>query len=186
MQRRVSIGEAFERRMKAQKRHGQAVGEGGCDILGGWDMLNSMLLNTGHLADLLNISPSTVKKYSGMYGKFLSESGRPQEDGAHRLFDTDDVRVLAYVVQQTKLGEKHDNIIMSIANGARADVPAQYNDFTLTMDKSDQIMMLQTRIMQLEARVLELEGEHDARIRAEAERDLLRELLREAMGKGAT
>lgn len=35
-----------------------------------------------------------------------------------------------------------------------------------------------------EARVLELESERDARIRAEAERDLLRELLREQMGKG--
>jgi DNA-binding transcriptional MerR regulator len=141
-----------------------------------------MLLNTGHLADLFNISPSTVKKYSGIYGRFLSESARPH-DGAHRLFDTEDVRVLAYVVQQTKLGEKHDNIIMSIANGARADVPTQYNDYSLTMDKGEQIMLLQNRIAQLEARVLELENEREARIRAEAERDLLRELLREAMGK---
>lgn len=142
-----------------------------------------MLLNTRHLSDLLNISASTVKKYSGIYGKFLSDGARPN-DGAHRLFDTEDVRIFAYIVQQVKLGERHDNIIMSIANGARADVPAQYGDYSLTMDKGEQIMMLQNRIMQLEARVLELETERDARIRAEAERDLLRELLREAMGKG--
>lgn len=143
-----------------------------------------MLLNTRHIADLLNISPSTVKKYSGIYGRFLSEGARPQ-DGAHRLFDTEDVRILAYVVQQYKQGDRHDDIIASVANGARADVSAQYGDYSLTMDKGEQIMLLQNRISQLEARVLELESERDARIRAEAERDLLRELLREQMGKGS-
>lgn len=141
-----------------------------------------MLLNTGHLADLFNISPSTVKKYSGIYGRFLSEAARPQ-DGAHRLFDADDLKVFSYIVQQTKAGAKHDDILVSLVNGERGELPPAHNDFTLTMDKGEQIMMLQNRIMQLEARVLELESERDARIRAEAERDLLRELLREALGK---
>jgi DNA-binding transcriptional MerR regulator len=141
-----------------------------------------MLYNTRHLTEIFSIAPSTVKKYCGIYGRFLSENARP-EKGSHRLFDSEDLRVFSFIVDQLKIGSRHDDIIVSLANGARGELPTQHTDYTLTMEKGEQITLLQNRIMQLEARVLELEGERDARIRAEAERDLLRELLREAQGK---
>lgn len=142
-----------------------------------------MLYNTRHLTEIFSIAPSTVKKYCGIYGRFLSENARP-EKGSHRLFDADDLRVFAFVVDNLKTGARHDDIIVSLANGARGDLPSQHGDYTLTMEKGEQITMLQTRIMQLEARVLELEGEREKRIAAEAQVALLRDLLREAMGKG--
>lgn len=138
-----------------------------------------MLLNTRHVADLFNISPSTVKKYSGMYGRFLSNNARPQ-NGAHRLFDTDDLKVFSFIIQQSKLGERHDNIIMALANGERADLPPQHGDYSLTIDKSEQLTMLQVRINQLQAEIEELRNERDKRIEAEAQNRLLRELLKEA------
>lgn len=142
-----------------------------------------MLLNTRHLADLFGISPSTVKKYSGIYGRFLSEKARPQNNREHRLFDTDDLKIFSYIVQQTKLNIPHDDIVLAIANGARADIPSNYGEYSLSVDKNEQIVLLQTRIMQLEGRVLELEGERDKRVGAEANIVLLEKQLEAAHEK---
>jgi DNA-binding transcriptional MerR regulator len=138
-----------------------------------------MLLNTRHLSDLFGISPSTVKKYSGMYGQFLSEKARPQDDRQHRLFDTDDLKVFSYITQQVKLNVPHDEIILALANGARADVPAQYGEYSLSIDKNEQLLLLQTRVSQLQSEIEMLRGERDKRLEFEGQNKLLREMLRE-------
>lgn len=141
-----------------------------------------MLYNTRHLAELFSISPSTVKKYCGIYGNFLSQDAKPDK-GLHRLFDTDDLKVFSFIVSQVKVGERHDNIVMSLANGERGELPTQHGDYTLTMESKEQIVLLQTRIMQLQGRVLELEGERDKRIGAEGQVIAYKEMLREAQDK---
>lgn len=142
-----------------------------------------MLLNTRHLADLFGISPSTVKKYSGMYGQFLSEKARPQQEREHRLFDTDDLKVFSYVVQQTKLNIPHDEIILGLANGARADIPSRYGEYSLSIDKNEQLLILQTRVTQLQAEVEILRSERDKRIAAEGQVMLLERQLEKVQTK---
>lgn len=149
-----------------------------------------MLYNTRHMAEIFSISPSTVKKYANIYGRALSDNARPAA-GNHRLFDAEDLRVYSYIVAQLKIGARHDDILASLLNGARGDLPTNHSDYTLTMEKAEQVSLLQVRIAQLEetidglkARVQELESERDARIRAEAERDMLWKLYREVTGKG--
>lgn len=176
----MSIWVALERCNKATIRHG---GGGGVDDLGYIVYANVMLLNTRHLADLFGISPSTVKKYSGMYGQFLSEKARPQQERAHRLFDTDDLKVFSYVVQQTKLNIPHDDIILALANGARADIPSQYGEYSLSIDKSEQLLILQTRVTQLQSEVEILKGERDRRIAAEGQVMLLERQLEKVQEK---
>lgn len=149
-----------------------------------------MLYNTRHMAEIFSISPSTVKKYAGIYGRVLSDHARPTA-GSHRLFDTEDLRVFSYIVAQLKIGGRHDDILASLINGARGDLPTNHSDYTLAMEKGEQVSLLQVRIAQLEetidelrSHIVVLEAEKERRIEAEGQVKLLRDMIRELMGKG--
>lgn len=88
------------------------------------------------------------------------------------------------VLMVVKRSRDYEDAIDRLQKGERVDIPTGNSEYFLSLDSNAQILLLENRIMQLEAQVLQLTGEQERRIRAEAERDLLRELLREAMGKG--
>ncbi len=117
-----------------------------------------MLYNTRHIAELLNIAPSTVKKYCGMYGRFLSADARP-EKGSHRLFNADDLKVFSLIVERHKSGISHDDIILALDNGQRGELPAAHFEYTLTASAREQVAMLTLRVNQLDAEILRLNGE---------------------------
>lgn len=137
-----------------------------------------MLYTTSNICQLYSISPTTLKNWCDLAKPFLSDGAKPAK-GKHRYFTSDDLKIFALV----KSSPDYDSAFLALSNGQRGELPSLVAEYSISLDTKDQVAMLQNRIMQLEARVLELEGERDARIRAEAERDLLRELLREAQGK---
>ena len=64
-------------------------------------------------ARLLGISTGAIRKYSDLYGRFLStEASTPP-----RTFTRDDVRLFAYIAHATTLGQTHDAVLAALAAG---------------------------------------------------------------------
>ena len=62
-----------------------------------------MTHTVGQVADLLNTSGSTVRRWAGDFASHLSPAANPGK-GANRTFTDDDLRVLAYVASRTAAG----------------------------------------------------------------------------------
>lgn len=137
-----------------------------------------MLYTVRNVCQLYEVSATTLKNWADMASPFLSEVARPPK-GKHRSFTYEDLRVFSVI----KSSPDYDSAFLALSNGQRGDVPDMHNEYSIVMESKEQLMLLQNQVMQLQARVRELEGEHDGRIRAEGQRDMLKEQLREAQDK---
>lgn len=75
----------------------------------------------------------------------------------------------------------YDAAYLALSQGQRASIPETASDIVSTAESKRQVTALQGALMKAEA---DLEHERERRIEAEGQVKLLRELLREAMGKG--
>jgi len=77
--------------------------------------------NAGHmkpnqLCKLLNIAPTTLRRWSAVeYAEFLSPSGRGI-NGAHRAYDDRDARILAWVAVMRAQNLSPDEILTALRN----------------------------------------------------------------------
>lgn len=122
---------------------------------------------------MLNVGATTLKNWSKMYAPFLSDTATPKDSGHHRAYSLDDIRVFTKVIELTKQGMSHDSAYVTIANGARGELPPAYADYSLVIESKDQLVLLQAHVRDLEAQVEMLKGEHDRAEKLEGQVRLL-------------
>lgn len=145
-------------------------------IAGQGDYSTGMLYTPSQVCTIYKCSATTLKNYCELAKPFLSVHATP-ERGKHRYFSDDDLGVIGICATSPD----YDAAYLALSNGQRASIPETATDITTTAESKRQITALQGELMRLEA---ELESEKERRIEAEGQVKLLRELLREALGKG--
>lgn len=134
-----------------------------------------MLYTPFQVCAIYKCSATTLKNYCDLAKPFLSVHATP-ERGKHRYFTDADLSVIGICATSPD----YDAAYLALSNGQRASIPEVATDITTTAESKRQVAALQSELMRLEA---ELESEKERRIEAEGQVKLLRELLREAMGK---
>jgi DNA-binding transcriptional MerR regulator len=74
------------------------------------------LYSTKQAAALTGVSRQALRTYTARYSRYLSTEATPAA-GAVRQFTEADLRVLAFVYQQTKEGYSHDQVLAMLAAG---------------------------------------------------------------------
>lgn len=134
-----------------------------------------MLYTPSQVQIIFRCSASTLKNWCELAKPFLSVHATP-ERGRHRYFLDDDLSVLGIIATSPD----YDSAYLALSNGQRSAPPESATEIVSSAEKQKEVMALRTELMRLEA---ELESEKERRIEAEGQVKLLRELLREAMGK---
>jgi uncharacterized small protein (DUF1192 family) len=135
-----------------------------------------MLYTPSQVCAIYKCSPTTLKNWCELAKPFLSAHATP-ERGRHRYFQDSDLAVIGVIATSPD----YDTAYLALSNGQRSSVPETATDLVSSAEKQKEIVALQSEIMRLEA---ELESEKERRIEAEGQVKLLRDLLKEAMGKG--
>lgn len=74
--------------------------------------------STKEASDITGASKQIIRVYTARYARYLSTEGTP-ESGKPRRFTEGDLKLLAYVYQQTSSGNMtHDQVLDSLAQGA--------------------------------------------------------------------
>ena len=74
--------------------------------------------STKEASDVTGASKQIIRVYTVRYARYLSTEGTP-EPGKPRRFTEDDLKLLAYVYQQTSAGNMtHEQVLDSLAQGA--------------------------------------------------------------------
>lgn len=101
---------------------------------------------------MLGFSPTSIKAWCSVYTEFLSDIATPPAK-RHRSFTEDDLKVLAYIAEETKARRPHEDIYASLQNGQRGSLPPTYVEHSLATTAREQVNMLTVRINQLNAEV---------------------------------
>lgn len=125
------------------------------------------MLTVSELARMLNVTPATIRRWSGEFGKFLSDAATPPK-GETRLYSDTDAAALALVGEMRRAGADLDTICDALAAGELGQLP---ND---TQQDDNNTLALVTQIT---ARAASLEGELKATMQ---ERDYLRQQVETA------
>lgn len=125
-----------------------------------------MFYSTSQVCQIFDVSASTLKNWCELARPFLSELATPPKS-KHRSFTSEDLRVFAVI----KTSPDYDSAYLTLSNGARSDPPSGHNDYSVSMQPREQVMLLQTRILQLE-------GENERLKAYEQETIELRALMR--------
>ena len=135
------------------------------------------------LARLLDVSDSTIRNWSTVYGEFLSEMGQGITPGASRRFDDDDQAVLATVAHFRARGVPRDEIMRTLAEGVRIErMPEPPTPEEIEARKKvelvprSQVRELQRTLIRLEKDIERLRADRDDRTREIAD-------LREEIGR---
>lgn len=114
-----------------------------------------MKYSTRTIANLLNISQSTVKNYTDVFSNYLSPSASPPAHRA-RQFTDDDLLVLSLAAEMKKTGATYDEIHMALQNGQRGTVAIEPSNQAVP-SASAMIISLREQIMQRDELIRELE-----------------------------
>ena len=95
---------------------------------------------------LFGISREAVRKYCLEFDLYLSPIARPQK-GRQRMFTTDDLEIIACIVELKGQGKLFTDIHAALANGMRGSVPELPSTITPTPNAQ---LALQTRLVELE------------------------------------
>lgn len=144
-------------------------------IAGQSDYSTGMLYTPFQVQTIYKCSATTLKNYCELAKPFLSVHATP-ESGKHRYFTDADLGVIGICATSPD----YDTAYLALSNGQRASIPETATDVVSTTESKRQVAVLQGELMRLEA---ELESEKERRIEAEGQVKLLRELLKEALGK---
>lgn len=70
-------------------------------------------------AELTGASRQIIRVYTGTYQRHFSTEGAPTQPGQPRRFTDQDIKLIAYIYQQTgQHSQKHDQVLASLAAGA--------------------------------------------------------------------
>lgn len=139
-------------------------------------MLIGMLYSVANVKELFDIGDTTLKNWCKLVAPFLSPTATPP-GGKHRAFTQEDLTVLGII----KTAPDYQSAYATLLNGQRAEVSGLVAEHSIAVQGAAQIDTLKQEITRLNQRIAELEREHDLRIAAEAERDLLLTLLKPYM-----
>jgi DNA-binding transcriptional MerR regulator len=81
-------------------------------------MAQQDLYTVAQAAQVLNLSKPALRGYASKegYRRWLSTEATPSP-GMERRFTADDLRLFAFIISRTKLGESHDTVAARIAEG---------------------------------------------------------------------
>ena len=122
---------------------------------------------TQHIVNIFGISSTTVRKYADMYEKYLSVDGQRQ-DGQHRSFNQDDLRVFTTVVTLRAEGKDWDEIGTFLDSGDRFEPPEIDDNALAIMTKAGDDILEMLQKMQDE--INELRETKDSHLIAENEK----------------
>ena len=131
-----------------------------------------MLYRSKDLQMLFNRSGETIRLWSQEFKEFLSDTAQTVESGKHRMYSTEDVRVLQLVAESKEAGLSNDEIHVALASGQRGDVEEQVIRQATSMEIAAALDESQQRVAILEAdndqMKSELQDARDKIIRLEA------------------
>lgn len=76
-------------------------------------------MRSGELAERLNVSDSSIRNWSDLYGEFLSPKGKGVQPGAVREFSEADGLVMATVAHLREQAMPHEEIVDTLRSGWR-------------------------------------------------------------------
>ena len=130
------------------------------------------------LQQLFDKSTETIRTWADEFNQFLSPTATPGE-GRHRLFSSDDLRVMALVNEMKTQGKRYEDIHAALANGQRGDVEEQTVERALSLETA---IALDKARHQLEVMQLEREQDrktiqelHDENIRLKTKLEMMEE-----------
>lgn len=132
-----------------------------------------MLYSMKNVTELYDLSSTTIKNYCELAKDFLSHHATPMKTNGRRAFTYDDLKIFALI----KSAKDYQTAHLALAAGERGEVPALHNEYTITIQQRDQVMLLQNQLINLQAQILErekeLEEERTLRRKAEGKVELL-------------
>ena len=76
------------------------------------------------LVRALEVTPATIRRWSGEYGEFLSPHASPPK-GQTRLYTDDDAAALALVAAMRRVNSDYQTICAALADGSRSPWPPE-------------------------------------------------------------
>jgi DNA-binding transcriptional MerR regulator len=73
--------------------------------------------STKEASELTGASRQAIRVYTTRYARYMSTEATP-DAGSERRFTEADLRLMAYIYQQTKAGKAHDAVLEALVNGA--------------------------------------------------------------------
>ena len=150
-------------------------------------MDNQGYFSTKEASDLTGASKQIIRVYTARYARYLSTEGTP-DPGKARRFTEGDLKLLAYVYQQTSTGNMtHEQVLDSLAQGAldRFDwaIPTQgesATEATESAQSAPNALIPIERFQAAQALLMDAQRrEQEARDQAQALQDKVNQLERE-------
>lgn len=141
------------------------------------------MYTTGDLAKLFAPrTAQTIKNWTDEFERHLSITTKP-EKGAKRLFNDDDVKVIALIHEMKNEGKRYEDIHLALDAGQRAIPPEPPQGLTLS-DEQKQITKLQSALTTAYEHIKTLDAElksvNTRADRAEGAQGVLKQQLTEA------
>lgn len=117
-------------------------------------MDTTITYTAGQVADLLNTSVSTVRRWAPLFRNRLSEQANPPA-GGHRRFSEADVAVLRQVQELVQTGTPIEDVAQRLDSLASEPEPGRERELVAL----EAIAAALTKLADLDARIARLEGE---------------------------
>ena len=137
---------------------------------------NFMMHTTTELANLLNKSPETIRRWVEEFKAHLSPIANPAT--GQRRFTDDDVRVLTLVYALKEQGKIYDEIHIALQNGERGELLTN-----ASKSQGIQITTANHELATLQEEIMDLKYEVERLKRYEAQHELLNKMLTDAYTK---